>query len=120
MSEENQEVVGVETFDAFMHVELKYWFTIVKSVAYFFNMVMKMLPLEDSSLLQPSKIEMREKNLLDVVQRQCVFTPVRVAPPHKRPLPDSGHRKKKKSRTFTPQESMAAEEASVGGEVDVA
>lgn len=46
-----------------------------------------------------SKTVIRVKKLLEIVEKQCVTLSFRIAPSEKRPLTDSWHHKKKKSRT---------------------
>lgn len=74
---------------------------------YFYNMLMKRMPLEDSSVSLPSETAMREGKLLVVVQGQFVLTVVCGALLQKRPLHDYKYQEKKKSRTGTRQVSKA-------------
>lgn len=60
--------MGAESNDVFRNVELKYSLTTVSSFAYFYKMVMKMLPLDESSVLPRSKATMCETNSLGIVR----------------------------------------------------
>lgn len=59
ISEDSREVVGVKSLDVFMNVEAKDSLTTANSVVYFSNMLMKMLPLKELAVSQPSEIAMR-------------------------------------------------------------
>lgn len=83
-------------------------------------MVLNMLPPEELSVSQNSKTRLRERKLQDIVRKQCVLTALRVITLHQWNLRDSARHKKKKSLSYTRKRKKATEQASRGGEVDVA
>lgn len=119
MSEKIPEVAGVEPFDMFMNEELKYSLATMNTVAYFYNVLPKMLPRAELSVSQRFKTTICERKRLDIVRMQYALTSVHFPPPQKRPLPDSGLHRKEKSSTNTRKRSKATAEACRGAELDV-
>lgn len=99
-------------FNEFLNVDNNYFLTTADSVAYFFNILMKLLLLEDSSVLQRSKLDVGHKKIVKVVRMQCRLNTIRVPPLQKKPLLDAGHQKKKNSHSSTRQGTKVTDQAS--------
>lgn len=62
-------MMSVDCLDDFMNVEMKYTLTNVNAITYFYDMVLRLLPLEDISVSTRSKPTMREGKLLDITRK---------------------------------------------------